>query len=110
MHLHFLLLVKNINILFLFIIFNLYQNPESTRGGEYQYSDFKIARPYVSVGPNFTSNQIVSNDWEVKNPQVKTYGFVKTVVNITLYCSRGCVVGREIIVFFVYFLCWHSQV
>ena len=44
-HLHFLPLVKTINLLFLFIIFNLYQNPEISRGGEYLYSDFKIAGP-----------------------------------------------------------------
>ena len=45
MHLYFLLLVKTINVLFLFIIFNLYQNPEISQGDEYPYSDFKIAWP-----------------------------------------------------------------
>ena len=53
-HLHFLPLVKTINLLFLFIIFNLYQNNESSRGGEYPYSDFKITRPYDQILEGFS--------------------------------------------------------
>ena len=60
MHLHFLLLVKTINILFLFIIFNLYQNPEISRGGEYRYSDFKIARPKRGATDDINNYRVIA--------------------------------------------------